>query len=94
MQPPNGEHFFLTGEFVEIVRPTHLAYTFVWEPPDADDRETLAELSFSALPNSSTEVTVNHGVFATEQRRALDEQGWTETLNRLRVIIETDAATR
>jgi uncharacterized protein YndB with AHSA1/START domain len=92
MRPPDGEHFFLTGEFVEIDAPTRLAYTFVWEPPDPDDQPTIAELSFRELGASSTEIVVSHGVFATDARRALHQQGWTETLQRLHTLITDDAA--
>jgi len=41
MQPPDGELFYLSGEFREVDPPGHLAYTFRWEDPDPDDRETL-----------------------------------------------------
>jgi len=46
MQPPEGDPFYLTGEFREVDPPVRLAYTFVWEDPDPDDVETLVELSF------------------------------------------------
>ena len=82
MQPPDGDAFALTGEFREVDPPARLAYTFVWEPPDPDDRETLATLTLEPV-GTSTRVTVDHGVFATEARRSLHEQGWSETLDRL-----------
>ena len=44
MQPPEGELFHLAGEYVEVEPPSRLAYTFRWEPPDPDDRETVARL--------------------------------------------------
>ena len=44
MQPPEGgELFHLAGEYVEVHPPTRLVYTFRWEPPDPDDRETVLE---------------------------------------------------
>src|SRR6185436_4168853 len=39
MQPPEGDHFSLTGVFLEVAPPARLAYTFVWEEPDPDDVE-------------------------------------------------------
>lgn len=33
MQPPEGDRFYLTGEFREVDPPHRLAYTFVWEAP-------------------------------------------------------------
>ena len=32
MQPPEGELFYLNGEFLEVEPPTRLAYTFRWRP--------------------------------------------------------------
>ena len=86
MKPPEGDLFHLTGEFREVDPPSRLAYTFVWEPPDPDDRETLVTLSFRDM-DGSTEVSFTQGVFATEARRALHEQGWTESLERLQELL-------
>lgn len=82
MQPPEGDAFDLTGEFRAVDPPARLVYTFVWEPPDPDDVETLVELSFRDL-GEATEVMVTQGPFKTEARRALHHAGWTDSLNRL-----------
>lgn len=82
MQPPEGDAFHLTGEFREVDPPARLAYTFMWEPPDPDDVETLVELSFGDL-GEATEVLFTQGNFATEPRRQLHEDGWTDTFDRL-----------
>ncbi len=70
MQPPDGEPVYLTGEFREVDPPARLVYTFVWEGPDPDDVETLAELSFRDL-GDSTEVVFTQGPFKTAARREL-----------------------
>jgi uncharacterized protein YndB with AHSA1/START domain len=82
MQPPEGDHFFLTGEFREVDPPTRLAYTFVWEDPDPDDLETLVGLSFRDL-GESTEVIFTQGRFKTEARRELHRNGWTDSFDKL-----------
>ena len=82
MQPPGGDAFHLVGEFREVVPPARLAFTFVWEPPDPDDVETLVELSFRDL-GDSTEAVLAQGVFKTEPRRELHRDGWSDTLDRL-----------
>ena len=82
MQPPEGDAFHLTGEFRQVEAPARLAFTFVWEPPDPDDVETLADLSFRDL-GESTEVALAQGAFMTEARRALHRDGWTDTFDRL-----------
>jgi uncharacterized protein YndB with AHSA1/START domain len=88
MQPPEGNLFHLAGEFRKVDPPSRLAYTFVWEPPDPDDRETLVTLSFREV-DGWTEVDFTQGVFATEARLALHEQGWTESWERLQELLST-----
>ena len=82
MQPPGGELFHLSGEFREVRAPARLAYTFRWEEPTPDDRKTLVTLSLRDL-GGSTALSVDHGIFATEERFSLHRQGWAESLDRL-----------
>jgi len=86
MQPPDGLLFYLSGEFREVDPPTRLAYTFRWEDPDPDDRETVVTFSLGDL-GESTELSVHQRGFATEARRALHVQGWTESLDRLQELV-------
>lgn len=86
MQPPEGDLFYLQGEFREIDPPRRLAYTFRWEDPDPDDTETIVTLSLRDH-GGSTELTVNQGAFATEPRRALHEQGWRDSFEKLRGLM-------
>lgn len=89
MQPPEGEAFHLTGEFLEVDPPLRLAYTFAWDPPDPDDRETVARLSLEDL-GDSTEVTLEQSGFATDDRLALHRDGWTESFDRLERLISAE----
>ena len=91
MQPPQGDRFFLSGEFREVDPPTLLVYTFRWEPPDPDDRETVVAVSLQHR-GGSTVLTVDQQPFATEARRSLHEQGWSESLDRLEELIGTHGA--
>ena len=86
MQPPEGDPFYLTGEFRVVDPPARLAYTFIWEPPNPDDVETLVELSFRDL-GESTEVLLAQGPFKTEPRRELHHNGWTESLDKLERLL-------
>ena len=86
MQPPEGEVFYLAGEFCAVDCPSRLAYTFRWEDPDPDDRETVVTLSLGDL-GESTELVVAQGMFAAERRRALHEEGWTDALERLQELV-------
>ena len=90
MQPPEGDAFYLTGEFREVDPPARLAYTFVWEDPDPDDVETLGALSFRDL-GGSTEVALTQGPFKTEARRALHRDGWMDCFDKLERLISAQA---
>jgi uncharacterized protein YndB with AHSA1/START domain len=82
MQPPEGDSFHLTGEFRAAEPPTRLAFTFVWEPPNPDDVETLVELSFTER-GESTDVALKQGAFKTEERLALHRDGWGDSFDKL-----------
>lgn len=86
MQPPEGDPFYLGGEFRQVDPPGRLAFTFVYEAPDSDDVETLVELSFRDR-GESTEVVFTQGPFKTEARRELHRDGWTDSFDRLAQVI-------
>jgi uncharacterized protein YndB with AHSA1/START domain len=86
MQPPGGDPFYLTGEFREVDPPVRLAFTFVYEDPDPNDVDTLVELSFRDL-GESTEVVFTQGPFETAARRALHLDGWTDSFDKLERFI-------
>jgi uncharacterized protein YndB with AHSA1/START domain len=88
MQPPDTQLFHLSGEFLEVDPPAQLAYTFRWEEPDPEDRDTVVTLLFGDL-GESTELVLTQRAFATEARRALHEQGWTDSLDRLQELISS-----
>jgi uncharacterized protein YndB with AHSA1/START domain len=88
MQPPDGELFHLSGEFREIEPPARLVYTFRWEEPNPDDRETVVTMSLGDR-GDSTEVVVVQSGFATEERRALHVDGWTDSLDRLHELLSS-----
>jgi uncharacterized protein YndB with AHSA1/START domain len=86
MQPADGDPFYLTGEFREVDPPARLAFTFVYENPDPDDVENLAELSFRDL-GESTEIVFTQGPFETEARRELHRNGWMDSFDRLEHLL-------
>jgi uncharacterized protein YndB with AHSA1/START domain len=86
MQPPEGDLFHLHGEFREVDPPSRLAYTFVWEPPDPEDRETLVTLELEES-GESTVVSLTQGEFATEARLELHQGGWTESFEKLEELL-------
>lgn len=86
MQPPDGDAFHLGGTFRVVRPPTRLVFTFVWEEPDPDDRETLVTLTF-APAGGGTRLVLEHETFKTKARWELHRHGWTETLERLEAFL-------
>ena len=90
MQPPSGDPFHLSVEFLQIDPPGRLVYTFRYDEPDPDDRETVVTLYLGDVADT-TEVSLSQGEFATEARLALHRSGWTDSLEKLREVIEQGA---
>jgi uncharacterized protein YndB with AHSA1/START domain len=86
MQPPEGDPFFLVGEFREVDAPARLVFTFRWEDPDPDDLENIATLRFVDL-GDSTEVGLTQAPFQTEARLALHREGWGDSFDKLERLI-------
>ena len=86
MQPPEGDAFHIAGEFREVDSPGRLAFTFAYEPPDADDVENLVELSL-AERGESTEVRLRQQPFKTDARRELHLNGWSESFDKLERLV-------
>ena len=85
MQPPEGEAFHLSGRLLEIDPPGRLRYTFNWDEPHPDDRETVVTLSLRVV-GDATKLSLSQGDFATEERLALHRGGWTDALAKLREL--------
>jgi uncharacterized protein YndB with AHSA1/START domain len=82
MQPPDGGAFHIAGEFRKVEPARRLVYTFEYEEPDPDDQVTVVTVSFLEY-GDGTKLVLEQGPFATKDRHALHETGWTETLDRL-----------
>jgi len=85
MQPPDGEAFHVSGRFLEVDPPRRLSYTFGYEEPAPDDRETIVVLTLAAV-DDGTEISLSQGPFVTDERRELHRRGWTESLQRLAAL--------
>ena len=90
MQPPEGDRFHVSGEFLEIDPPSALAFTFRWDEPTPDDRETVVTLTLDVV-GEATELALRQGDFATEERLALHRGGWSDSLDKLSALLEAGA---
>ena len=91
MQPPDAEPFHLSGEFLVINPPSQLSYTFRWEEPDPDDRTTVVTLSLQDI-GDTTQVSLIQAEFATDARLELHRDGWSDSLDKLRELVESGAS--
>lgn len=87
MQPPDGDPFHLSGEFLQIESPSRLRFTFRWDEPVPDDRETVVELSLERRDARSTMMTLVQGEFATEERLELHRSGWADSFEKLDAVL-------
>ena len=86
MKPPEGDAFHLSGEFLEVVPPARLSFTFSWEDPDPDDVANVATIQFRDL-GGSTEVDLTQVPFRTEARLTLHRDGWSDSFDKLEKLI-------
>lgn len=87
MQPPDGAAFHLSGDFLEVRPPDSISFTFRWDEPDPDDRETVVVLSLDPI-GGATSVALSQGEFATEGRLELHRQGWADSFEKLDVVLQ------
>lgn len=87
MKPPDGGPFHLSGTFLAVDPPGRLVYTFNWEEPTPDDRETVVTLTLNAH-DGGTRVSLSQGLFATGERLALHRDGWTDSFEKLHGVLQ------
>jgi uncharacterized protein YndB with AHSA1/START domain len=91
MQPKEGEAFHLSGEFLDVHAPAALRFTFRWEEPVPDDRETVVELGLDSHAKR-TKVTLVQEGFATEERLELHRAGWADSFEKLDALLKAGQA--
>ena len=90
MQPPEGDVFHLSGDFLEVHAPDRLSFTFRWDEPDPDDRETVVVLTLASVGGRTT-VSLSQGDFANEGRLELHRDGWAESFEKLDMALRASA---
>jgi uncharacterized protein YndB with AHSA1/START domain len=80
---PEGDTWYVTGEYREVSPPNRLSMTWRWEEANpADERETLLTLEFRPL-DGGTELILTHEAFASEESRSAHQEGWTAMLDKV-----------
>ncbi len=74
MHHQNGKVSTVAGTYKEVFVPERLVFSWHWED-QPNPEETLVTVDFRSL-GKSTEVTVTHEHFTTENERSMHAQGW------------------
>lgn len=72
------------GRYTEIERPTHLAFTWLW---DGDTRRTLIEVDFEETDGATTVRFTHSGLWDEEAVRS-HEGGWGRIFDKLKRTLE------
>jgi uncharacterized protein YndB with AHSA1/START domain len=87
MRNPDEEaEYTVAGEYVEVIPPERLVYTWTWEGDAeimAGSGGTVVEVDFVEAADGATEVRVIHRGFGAEAVRDLHGEGWTGCLDNL-----------
>ena len=88
MRAADGEDFWLSGTYRDVVPLQRLSYTAAWE--DADGKrghETLITLTFEQL-GSRTKLVMHQARFTTASARDSHHEGWASTLESLAAYLQ------
>jgi uncharacterized protein YndB with AHSA1/START domain len=81
---------FVVGEYLEVVAPERLVYTFAWEPnplPALGMDDSRVTVEFRDL-GETTEVRLTHEQLEKPRLRAFHRGGWQYSLKRLDRLLE------
>jgi uncharacterized protein YndB with AHSA1/START domain len=89
MQPPGDAPLMsVTGTYQRVDRPSLLVYTWRWDSgPAASEDESLVTVTFQALGDRHTEVTVTHDRFPSGHDRSPYRSGWEQGLEKLEAAV-------
>ena len=80
MTGPDGQVHVAVGVYREVARPTRLAFTWDWENPAMRVGDTLVTVDLLDAGDGTTDVAITHARFASAERAASHERGWTQLL--------------
>jgi len=89
LRSPGGEEREVSGEFREVVANRKLVFTWAWR--STPERQSLVTVDF-APAGDATALTLTHEEFADEAARERHHQGWTGSLGKLAVFVESSFA--
>ena len=88
MHTPDGLNPIVSGVYREIVAPSRLVFTWIWEH---EFQETLVTLTVAPSGNG-TQMTLRHEGFANADRRDSHNNGWSSSFDKLAELLAVPAA--
>lgn len=82
MKHPEGATYVVAGVYKQIVPDEKLVFTWQWQAEE-ETEETLVTVTFRAVGDNQTELTLLHERFGSEEERDSHAQGWEGTLEQL-----------
>ena len=83
---PDGDPFYVTGQYRVVQSPSRLVFTWTWEDPAENVRDTLVTVDLLDH-GERTEVGLTHELLPVERRES-HAQGWNALLAKLATILE------
>ncbi len=88
---PDGEIFYLTGTYREILPPERLVYTWTWEHEEAI-KDTVVTIEFRESTGlTATDVVITHELLPTPEWRERHGHGWNSCLDKLARVLAPEA---
>jgi uncharacterized protein YndB with AHSA1/START domain len=88
MRSPDGEEFGGTGEYVEIVPPERLVYTWTWDGHEGHRGSQLVEVEFTERGDGTTTVVLTNTGLEDERDRREHREGWDASFDNLKRVLE------
>ncbi|HEX3070323.1 MAG TPA: SRPBCC domain-containing protein [Thermoanaerobaculia bacterium] len=84
---PDGNPFYATGEYRVVEPPSRLVFTWTWEDPSENVRDTVVTIDLLDRGEENTEVVLTHELLPVEKREP-HTQGWNAILAKLATTIQ------
>lgn len=84
---PNGEIYFVFGQYKEIDPPHKLTFTWRWEQPEMDIGTSQVSLLFEEDENG-TQMSLTHSDLPNPDAKLAHEQGWLGILENLALFFK------
>jgi uncharacterized protein YndB with AHSA1/START domain len=85
-RPPDGQPFFVTGIYREIVTGERLVFTWNWEGGPPFGNNTLVTIEFLDAV-AGTEIVLTHENFESEEARGKHTEGWNGCFDSLEAVL-------